>query len=128
MSSRLSKRQASCRIPLFTQTFYCALDVETTSVHLIAMQKLMAAPMITKVQGGDTYRRQILWLMHPNFRKSNSSCSASNCSAKGMYYSYREIFRQHYFCLTPKEFYITKASCCTMKMLLYLTSLLFDMS
>ncbi|XP_011353734.1 AN1-type zinc finger protein 4 isoform X1 [Pteropus vampyrus] len=54
--------------------------VETTSVLLIAMQKLTAAPMITRVQGGDTYRRQILWLTHQNFQKSNS-CSASNCSA-----------------------------------------------
>ncbi|KAM5321665.1 AN1-type zinc finger protein 4 isoform 3-T3 [Glossophaga mutica] len=35
-------------------------DVETTSVHPIAMQKLMAALMITRVPGGDTYRRQIL--------------------------------------------------------------------
>uniref|UniRef100_A0A8D2GPK0 Zinc finger AN1-type containing 4 n=1 Tax=Urocitellus parryii TaxID=9999 RepID=A0A8D2GPK0_UROPR len=56
------------------------VDVETTSVHLIAMQKLTAAPMITRVQGGDTCRRQILWLMHQNFQKSNSS-SASYCSA-----------------------------------------------
>lgn len=63
--------------------FFCALDVETTSVHLIAMQKLTAAHMIIRVQGGDTYRRQILWLMHQNFQKSNS-CSAHDCSAWGI--------------------------------------------
>ncbi|XP_038963096.1 AN1-type zinc finger protein 4 isoform X2 [Rattus norvegicus] len=49
------------------------IDVETTSVHLIAMQKLMAALMTTKVQGGDTCRRQTLWSTHQNFPKSNSS-------------------------------------------------------
>ncbi|XP_069876989.1 AN1-type zinc finger protein 4 isoform X2 [Dipodomys merriami] len=47
------------------------VDVETTSVHLIAMQKLTAAPMITRVQGGNTCRRQILWLTHQSFQKSN---------------------------------------------------------
>ncbi|KAL0615846.1 AN1-type zinc finger protein 4 [Plecturocebus cupreus] len=63
-------------------------DVETTSVHLIVMQKLMAVPMITRVQGGDTCRRQILWLMHQNFQKSNSS-SAPYCSARESYYNDR---------------------------------------
>lgn len=47
-------------------------DVETTSVRLIAMQKLTAVPMTTRAQGGDTYRRRTLWLMHQNFPKSNS--------------------------------------------------------
>lgn len=63
--------------------FSCALDVETTSVHLIAMQKLTAAPMITRVQGGGTCRRKILWSMHQNCQKSNSS-SAPYCSARGI--------------------------------------------
>ncbi|KAF3827737.1 hypothetical protein GH733_000972 [Mirounga leonina] len=55
------------------------VDVETTSVHLIAMQKLTAAPMITRMQGGDTYRRQIQWLTHPNFQKSSSCSAPRNC-------------------------------------------------
>ncbi|XP_016045212.1 AN1-type zinc finger protein 4 isoform X2 [Erinaceus europaeus] len=59
------------------------VDVEITSVHLIAMQKLTAAPMTIRVQGEDTYRRQILWLMHQSFQKS-SSCSAWNCSPQGI--------------------------------------------
>ena len=79
----LPKRGGSYRNVAIHINFFCALDVETTSVHLIAMQKLTAVPMITRVQGGDTYRRQILWLMHQSFQKSNS-CSAPNCSAQGV--------------------------------------------
>lgn len=78
----LPKRGGSYRNVAIHINFFCALDVETTSVHLIGMQKLTAVPMITRVQGGDTYRRQILRLTHQSFRKSNS-CSAPNCSAQG---------------------------------------------
>lgn len=56
----LPKRGAFNKNVTIYINFLCALDVETTSVHPIAMQKLMAAPMITRVLGGDTYRRQIL--------------------------------------------------------------------
>lgn len=46
-------------------------DVETISVQLIDTQKHTAALMITRVQEGDIYRRQILLLVHQNFQKSN---------------------------------------------------------
>lgn len=66
-------------------------DVETTSVHLIAMQKLMAAPMTTRVQGGDTCRRQTLWLMHQNFPKSNSSLRFTALPEESYYIDRRNI-------------------------------------
>lgn len=94
-----SKEMSLCRNVTIHMNFFCALDVETTSVHLIAMQKLTAAPMITRVQGGDTYRRQILWLTHPNFQKFSSCSTPRNCITM----TEEVLFRLHYFCSTPKD-------------------------
>lgn len=94
-----SKEMSLYRNVTIHMDFFCALDVETTSVHLIAMQKLTAAPMITRVQGGDTYRRQILWLTHPNFQKSSSCSAPRNCITM----TEEVLFRLHYFCSTLKD-------------------------
>lgn len=125
----LPERWGSCRNVTIHINFFCALDVETTSVHLIAMQKLTAAPMITRVQGGDTYRRQILWLMHQNFQKSNS-CSAPKCSARGIVLQWQKKYcldciifvRLQKICQITKAY---NAYCWRMRMLLYLTSSFF---
>lgn len=66
-------------------------DVGTTSVQLIAMQKLMAARMTTKAQGGDICRRQILWLTHQNFPKSSSSLRFAALPEESHYIDRRNI-------------------------------------
>lgn len=128
----LPKRGGSYRNVAIHIHFFCALDVETTSVHLIAMQKLTAVPMITRVQGGDTYRRQILWLMHQSFQKSNS-CSAPNCSAQGVVLQWQKKYCLDciIFVRLQKTCQITKAYnvyCWRMRKLLYLTPLFFGES
>lgn len=102
-SSSLPERWAFHRNTTIHVNFFCALDVETTSVHLIVMQKLMAVPMITRVQGGDTCTRQILWLMHQNFQKSNSS-STSYCSAWNRIIMTEEILFRLLFLFDSKRF------------------------
>lgn len=131
-SSRLPKSWASNRNVPTHINFSCTLDVETTSVRLIAMQKLTAAPMITRMQGGDTYRRQILWLTHQNFQKSDS-CSAPKCSARGIALQWQKKYCLDciIFVQLQKICQITQAYsvyCWSVRMLLYLTSLFFSES
>lgn len=106
--------------------FFCALDVETTSVHLIAMQKLMAALMTTKVQGGGTCRKQTLWSTHQNFPKSNSSLRFTALPEESIILTEKYCLDCIIFVRLQKICQITSAHnvhCCRLKMPTVLMSL-----
>ncbi|XP_033004320.1 AN1-type zinc finger protein 4 isoform X1 [Lacerta agilis] len=63
--------------------------VETTSVQLTAMQRLTRVLMTTRMQGGGTYRRPILWSVHQSFPKSEHGCMACICLPEEPYYTER---------------------------------------
>ncbi|XP_033004324.1 AN1-type zinc finger protein 4 isoform X5 [Lacerta agilis] len=65
------------------------IDVETTSVQLTAMQRLTRVLMTTRMQGGGTYRRPILWSVHQSFPKSEHGCMACICLPEEPYYTER---------------------------------------
>ncbi|XP_076796457.1 AN1-type zinc finger protein 4 isoform X6 [Arvicanthis niloticus] len=101
-------------------------DVETTSVHLIAMQKLMAALMTTKVQGGGTCRKQTLWSTHQNFPKSNSSLRFTALPEESIILTEKYCLDCIIFVRLQKICQITSAHnvhCCRLKMPTVLMSL-----
>nr|XP_034993954.1 AN1-type zinc finger protein 4 isoform X3 [Zootoca vivipara] len=65
------------------------IDVETTSAQLTAMQRLTRVLMTTRMQGGGTYRRPILWSVRQSFPKSEHGCMAGTCLPEEPYYTER---------------------------------------